>query len=67
MIPVAQGETMPWLPPSGIQSVADSVRVPGSRVVSLPKGHEIAPGPADDAFVYTPSVAHRSLFRIQLP
>jgi hypothetical protein len=67
MIAVPQGETMPWLPPSGIQSVADSVHVPGSRVVNLPRGHEIAPGPADDAFVYTPSVAHRNLFRIQLP
>jgi DNA-binding winged helix-turn-helix (wHTH) protein/Tol biopolymer transport system component len=67
MIPVPKAEAMPWLPPSGIQSVDDSAGVPGSLVVNLPVGHEIAPGPSDDSFVYTPTVAHRNLFRIQLP
>ena len=67
MIPIPEGEAMPWLPPSGIQSVDDSAHVPGSLVVDLPHGHEIAPGPTDDAFVYTPTLAHRNLFRIRLP
>jgi len=67
MIPVPPGQALPWLPPSGIQSVDDSARVPGSFVVDLPIRHEITPGLAAGAFVYTPAVAHRNLFRVQLP
>jgi DNA-binding winged helix-turn-helix (wHTH) protein/Tol biopolymer transport system component len=67
MIPVPDGASLPWLPPSGIESVEDSAHVPGSRIVDLSVGQEIAPGPSGDAFVYTRTVTHRNLFRIQLP
>jgi hypothetical protein len=52
---------------STIRAGPTKALVPGSTLVDLSAERQIAPGPAPDSFVYTRTVSHWNLFRIQLP
>jgi hypothetical protein len=65
VIPVGPGETLPDLPLSVIDPLADAASIPGARV--LEQKEEITPGLDPSIFVYVRTTVHRNLFRIGLP
>jgi hypothetical protein len=62
-IPVGPGETLPELPPGGIELANTSV-VPGAQ--SMARG-ELVPGKDPGHFAYVNTTVHRNLYRISLP
>jgi hypothetical protein len=72
-IPVATGESVPVLPPAGVQATSDSAILRGSVVIDISRydptrfGDAIAPGPAPNTFAFARTTSHRNLFRLQLP
>jgi hypothetical protein len=63
-IPVGLGETLPELPPGGIQPLADPSIVPGARSISRA---ELVPGKDLSHYAYVNTAVHRNLYRISLP
>ena len=63
-IPVGPGETLPDLPPGGIEPMADASVVPGAQ--SVPRA-DFIPGPDLDHYAYVKTTVHRNLFRVSLP
>ena len=62
-IPVGPGETLPELPPEGL-NLARAGMVPG--VQSIGRG-ELIPGKDPAHFAYVNTTVHRNLYRIALP
>jgi Tol biopolymer transport system component len=62
-IPIPPGESLPNLPPSGIQGLNIVSTIPGSRVI---EAWNVSPGPDPSVFAYVKSTTHRNLFRIPL-
>jgi len=71
VIPVPKGKSLPDLPPNGIRSTQDAAGV-GGKLIDLSLidpglgGYNVAPGTAEDTFVYVKTTAHRNLFQIPL-
>ncbi|HTZ46725.1 MAG TPA: winged helix-turn-helix domain-containing protein [Verrucomicrobiae bacterium] len=71
VIPVPKGKSLPDLPPEGIRSTQDAASV-GGKLIDLSLidpglgGYNVAPGIAEDTFVYVKTTAHRNLFQIPL-
>ena len=63
-IPVGPGETLPELPPGGIEPLAKASVVPGAQ--SIARGDPI-PGKDPAHFAYVNTTVHRNLYRISLP
>jgi DNA-binding winged helix-turn-helix (wHTH) protein/Tol biopolymer transport system component len=63
-IPVGPGESLPELPPGGIQPLAEPRVVPGAQ--SLNRA-ELVPGEDLSHYAYVNTTAHRNLYRISLP
>ena len=63
-IPVGPGETLPPLPPGGIEPLADATVVPGAQ--SIPRA-TLIPGIDQDHFAYVKTTVHRNLYRVSLP
>jgi hypothetical protein len=63
-IPVGPGESLPDLPPEGIQSLADPGVVQGAQ--SFPHA-DFVPGRDLHHFAYVKTTEHRNLYRISLP
>jgi hypothetical protein len=60
-IPLAPGEVLPKLPPSGIAGSGDVSILAGAHLIN---GWQISPGPDPSVFAYTKVTMHRNLFRI---
>ncbi|HEY7391478.1 MAG TPA: winged helix-turn-helix domain-containing protein [Bryobacteraceae bacterium] len=63
-IPVGPGESLPELPPGGIEPLAEASVVPGAQ--SIARG-ELVPGKDPAHFAYVNTTANRNLYRIALP
>lgn len=63
-LPVGPAETLPELPPNGIEPLSEASVVPGTQ--SIPRA-ELVPGRDAAHFVYVNTTVHRNLFRISLP
>ena len=63
-LPVGPGETLPELPPNGIEPLSEAGVVPGAQ--SIPRA-ELVPGKDPAHFAYVNTTVHRNLFRISLP
>jgi hypothetical protein len=63
-IPVGPAETLPALPPGGIEPQAEPSVVPGSQSVNRA---ELVPGEELSHFAYVKTTAHRNLYRISFP
>jgi DNA-binding winged helix-turn-helix (wHTH) protein/Tol biopolymer transport system component len=63
-IPMGAGETLPKLPPGGIEPGSDASIIPGARIVDRA---ELAPSPDPSRYAYVNSAVHRNLYRISLP
>jgi DNA-binding winged helix-turn-helix (wHTH) protein/Tol biopolymer transport system component len=63
-IPVGPAETLPELPPGGIEPGAEASVVPGSQSVNR---EQLVPGEDLAHFAYVKTTAHRNLYRISLP
>jgi DNA-binding winged helix-turn-helix (wHTH) protein/Tol biopolymer transport system component len=63
-IPVGPGESLPDLPPEGIEPLADASVVPGAQ--SVPRG-DLVPGRDLEHFAYVKTTVHRNLYRVSLP
>jgi hypothetical protein len=72
-MPVPPGQSLPALPPAGVESIADTSLVPGSEVLRLNQyarelaGASFAFGVSADTFAYARTVSHRNLFRVDVP
>jgi hypothetical protein len=64
VIPVGPGETLPDLPPAGIEPMADPSIVPGAQ--SLDRV-ELVPGRDPSIYAFVNNTVHRNLYRISLP
>jgi DNA-binding winged helix-turn-helix (wHTH) protein/Tol biopolymer transport system component len=64
VIPVGPGESLPELPPGGIQPLAGPDVVPGAQ--SLNRA-ELVPGEDVSHYAYVKTTVHRNLYRISLP
>ena len=64
LIPVGPGEDLSALPPEGIKPMAQASDVPGSRSIDRA---DFVPGADLSHFAYVKTLAHYSLFRVQLP
>jgi eukaryotic-like serine/threonine-protein kinase len=64
VIPVSPGESLPDLPPEGIEPLADASVVPGAQ--SVPRA-DLVPGRDAAHFAYVNTTMHRNLYRISLP
>ena len=62
-ISIPQGQTLPNLPPSGIQGLDLETAFPGAHVI---EAWNISPGPEPSVFAYVKTTTHRNLFRIPL-
>jgi DNA-binding winged helix-turn-helix (wHTH) protein/Tol biopolymer transport system component len=62
-IPVGPGETLPELPPAGIE-LATASDIPGTEWIA--RG-DIIPGKVSGRFAYVNNTVHRNLYRISLP
>jgi DNA-binding winged helix-turn-helix (wHTH) protein/Tol biopolymer transport system component len=62
-IPIPQGQTLPNLPPSGIQGLDLETAFPRAHVI---EAWNISPGPEPSVFAYVKTTTHRNLFRIPL-
>lgn len=63
-LPVGPGETLPKLPPGGIQPLAEPSIVPGAQSISRA---ELVPGKDLLHYAYVNTAVHRNLYRISLP
>jgi DNA-binding winged helix-turn-helix (wHTH) protein/Tol biopolymer transport system component len=63
-IPVGPGESLPGLPPGGIQPLAEPSIVPGAQSISRA---ELIPGMNLSHYAYVNTTVHRNLYRISLP
>ena len=63
-IPVGPGESLPALPPGGVEPGAEPADVPGSQSVNRAL---LVPGKDPSHFAYVNTTAHRNLYRISLP
>jgi DNA-binding winged helix-turn-helix (wHTH) protein/Tol biopolymer transport system component len=63
-IPVGRGETLPELPPGGIQPLAEPSVVPGAQSISRA---ELVPSMDPSHYAYVNRTVHRNLYRISLP
>ena len=63
-IPVGPGESLPALPPGGIEPGAEPDVVPGSQSVNRAL---LVPGKDLSHFAYVNTTSHRNLYRISLP
>jgi len=63
-LPIAPGESLPHLPPLGIQSLSEALSFPGARVVER---YGISPSSDPSVYAYVKSTVHRNLYRIPLP
>ena len=63
-IPVLPETGLPDLPEGGIQSGAQALAIPESRVVEQAN---IVPGLGPGTYAYVKSTVHRNLFRITVP
>jgi DNA-binding winged helix-turn-helix (wHTH) protein/WD40 repeat protein len=64
VIPVGPGESLPALPPGGIEPSAQPSAVPGAQ--SLDRA-SLIPGADPSHYAYVKTTAHRNLYRISLP
>ena len=64
MIPVGPGETLPDLPPEGIQPMADPSIVPGAQSFNRA---DLVPGRDPSIYAFVKTTVHRNLYRISLP
>jgi hypothetical protein len=63
-IPVGPEESLPQLPPGGIQPLAEPSLVPGAQSIIRA---EIVPGMDLSHYAYVNTTVHRNLYRISLP
>jgi Tol biopolymer transport system component len=63
-LPVLPETGLPDLPEAGIPYAAETLAIPGSRVVEQ---SNIVPGLDPDTYAYIKATVHRNLFRISLP
>jgi DNA-binding winged helix-turn-helix (wHTH) protein/Tol biopolymer transport system component len=63
-IPVGPGESLPAIPPGGIEPGAKEDVVPGSQSVNRAL---LVPGEDPSHFAYVNTTSHRNLYRISLP
>ena len=63
-IPLGPGESLPDLPPNGIEPMADASVVPGAQ--SVPRA-TLIPGRDLEHFAYVKTTVHRNLYRISPP
>jgi hypothetical protein len=63
-IPVGPGESLPELPPGGIQPLAEPSVVPGAQSINRA---ELVPGKDLSHYAYVNTTVHRNLYRISLP
>jgi DNA-binding winged helix-turn-helix (wHTH) protein/WD40 repeat protein len=64
VLPVGPGETLPPLPPGGIQPFAEPSAVPGAQSLNRVG---LIPGADLSHYAYVKTTAHRNLYRISLP
>ena len=64
VIPVGPGETLPDLPPAGIEPMADPSIVPGAQSFDRV---ELVPGRDPSIYAFVNTTVHRNLYRISLP
>ncbi len=64
VIPAGPGESLPELPPGGIQPLAQTSAVPGSKSIDRA---ELVPGQDLSHYAYVNTTVHRNLYRISLP
>jgi Tol biopolymer transport system component len=62
-IPLRGGETLPKLPPSGLDGLEVLAAFPGTRLIEASR---IFPGPDPSLYAYVRTAVHRNLFRIPL-
>jgi DNA-binding winged helix-turn-helix (wHTH) protein/Tol biopolymer transport system component len=62
-VPLRAGETLPKLPPSGLDGLDVLAAFPGARLVEAGR---ISPGPDPALYAYVRAAVHRNLFRIPL-
>ena len=62
-LPIPPGQVLPDVPPSGIGSPADAVKLPGARLIEQQLA---APGPDASTYVFQKIEVRRNPFRIQL-
>ena len=63
IVPVAQGQVFPKLPPLGVASKADAAALPGAKSVE----NFVLPGEHEGIYAFSQITVHRNLFRIALP
>lgn len=63
-IPLGPDESLPELPASGIEPLADASAVAGAR--SVPRA-DLVPGKGLDQYAWVNTTVHRNLYRISLP
>jgi DNA-binding winged helix-turn-helix (wHTH) protein/Tol biopolymer transport system component len=63
-IPLGPGETLPALPPGGLQPFAEPSTVPGAQSIGRA---ELIPGKDLAHYAYVNTTVHRNLYRISLP
>ena len=62
-IPLAHGQMLPPIPPSGFQSREAIASLPGARLVS---GQNVFPGPDPSTYAYMKVSANRNIYRVGL-
>jgi Tol biopolymer transport system component len=62
-IPLRAGETLPTLPPDGLDRLRVLADFPGARLIDA---SHIFPGPGSAVYAHVKTVVHRNLFRIPL-
>ena len=62
-IPLRAGETLPRLPPSGLDGLDALAAFAGARLI---EASPISPGPDPTVYAYVRAAVHRNLFRITL-
>jgi serine/threonine protein kinase len=64
VLPVAPGQMVPSVPPTGFRSAADVEKVAGVRRIPLPG---LTPGPDPGTYAYIKTTLSQNLYRIDLP
>jgi Tol biopolymer transport system component/predicted Ser/Thr protein kinase len=63
-IPLAPGQMLPPIPPSGFRSKEDVAALPGARLIPEPGAF---PGPNPSIYAFTKVSTHRNIYRVSLP
>jgi DNA-binding winged helix-turn-helix (wHTH) protein/Tol biopolymer transport system component len=63
VVPLRSGYPFPKVPDSGIQSEADLLSLPGTRILE----GMISPGPDSSRYAFTKQSVHRNIYRIPTP